>query len=208
MTDFDEFVSFYPNKSVLMVDFPPFGKSDKSILDWNIFTYAGMLMSLCEHLSIEKADFLGHSFGGRIAIIISAVKRSLVRSLVLVDSAGMKPRRKIRYYFRLFSFKIRRYLHLKTSGYGSKDYMALSPEMQQTFKSIVGTYLEVYAKKIFVPTLIVWGKKDKETPLYMAKRLNRLIKDSRLEIIDNGGHFSFLDCPLEFFSIVYQFLEE
>lgn len=90
---------------------------------------------------------------------------------------------------------------------GSSDYKALSPEMKETFKSIVNTFLEPYAKKMTVKTLIVWGNEDKETPLYMAKRLNRLIKNSRLLLLD-GGHFSFLDSPFVFYSEVNKFWEE
>ena len=59
---------------------------------------------------------------------------------------------------------------------GSKDYLALSSKMKKTFVNIVSTYLEKYAIHICVPTILFWGKKDKETPFYMAKRLNKLIK--------------------------------
>ena len=206
--DFDEFVSFYENRTIVLIDFPPFGKSGSNLKDWNIYTYVSMLISLCEHLKIDNADFLGHSFGGRIAIILSCVKCSLVHSCILVGSAGLKPKRSIKYRLNLAFFKLGKRLHMPVKGKASRDYKALSPEMKKTFKSIVNTHLNSYAKHMKVCTLIVWGREDKETPIYMAKRLNRYIKNSRLEIIENGGHFCFLDCPLEFFSIVYQFLKE
>lgn len=204
--DFDEFVSFYSDRTILAIDFPPFGQSGRDLRDWNIYTYVSMVISLCDFLNIESADFLGHSFGGRIAIILSCVKRSLVHSCILVGSAGMKPKRSLKYKLNLSIYKLKRRIGLKGKDRSSSDYRALSPAMKDTFKSIVNTHLDNYAKHMRVATLIVWGKNDRQTPLYMAKRLNKYIRYSRLEIIENGGHFSFLDCPLEFFSIVYEFL--
>lgn len=204
--DFEEFISFLPNRRILTIDFPPFGRSGSNLKDWNIYTYVSMVISLCEHLKINEADFLGHSFGGRIAIILSCVRRSLVHLCILVDSAGLKPKRSIKYKLNLSFYKLNRKLGLPVKDRSSADYKALSPAMKETFKSIVNTHLDNYAKHMKTCTLIVWGKNDKETPLYMAKRFNKLIKDSRLEIIENGGHFCFLECPLEFFSIIYEFL--
>ncbi len=206
-TIFDSIIKLLPRKSFLIVDLSPFGKSDKNIEDWNIFTYVGMLMSLCEHLHIEKCDILGHSFGGRIAIIFSAVKRSLVHSCILVDSAGMKPRRNLKIRLKILKYKINRKLGKNVENFGSSDYKSLSPGMKKTFNSIVNTYLEDYAKIMAVKTLIVWGDKDEDTPLYMAKRLNKLIKNSSLRVISDAGHFSFLDRPLEFARIVNEFWE-
>ena len=64
--------------------------------------------------------------------------------------------------------------------------------MKKTFVNIVNTFLEKYVININIPTIIFWGQKDKETPLYMAKRFKRLIKNSELVIIKNAGHFAYL----------------
>ncbi len=206
--DFNDFISLFSDRSILTIDFPPFGNSSKDIENWNIYTYVGMLMSLCEHLKIYNADFIGHSFGGRLLIILSAVKRTLVHSCILVDSAGMKPRRSLKYKCKLAGYKLARKMGLKVNRKGSVDYESLSPAMKETFKSIVNCYLEDYARKMSARTLIIWGGRDKETPLYMARRLNRLIKNSELKILDSGGHFSFLECKFEFYSTVNKFIKE
>lgn len=205
---FESIIENFPEKTFITVDFPPFGKSDKDIKEWNIFTYVGMFMSLCDHLKIEQCDVIGHSFGGRIAIITSAVKRSLVHSCILVDSAGLKPKRKINYYVKLWNFKIAKKLGKDTTRFGSQDYLKLSPEMKRTFKSVVNTHLDDYAKKIMVKTLLIWGRNDKETPLYMCNRLKKYIKNSHVKIIDNAGHFPFLDRPLQFCKVLNEFLED
>ena len=54
-------------------------------------------------------------------------------------------------------------------------------------------YLDNFLDKIENQTLIIFGEKDRETPLYMAKSLNAGIKNSSLKIIKNAGHFCFID---------------
>jgi pimeloyl-ACP methyl ester carboxylesterase len=41
----------------------------------------------------------------------------------------------------------------------------------------------------------VFGKEDRTTPLYMAKKLNQKIKNSKLIIIEDAGHFAFAEKP-------------
>ena len=78
--------------------------------------------------------------------------------------------------------------------------------MQESFKKIVSEHLDYALDKIENQTLIIFGEKDTETPLYMAKRLNAGIKNSKLKIIKNAGHFCFIDKPFEFNDCVREFL--
>lgn len=191
---------------VLELDFPPFGKSDEPN-GWNVFSYANMVISLCEHLKLTKCHILGHSFGGRIGILISAIKSSVeVDKLVLVDSAGLKPKRNLSYHLKNATYRMKKSLGLDVSNYGSPDYKLLSPNMKKTFSSIVSTHLEEYAKLIKQNTLIIVGENDTETPVYMAKRLNKLIKNSSLYIMKDTTHFCYLEKPYEFKKLVLNFL--
>lgn len=194
--------------SSLFIDFPPFGLSDKNIKGWSIFSYATMVVSLCEKLGIRKINLIGHSFGGRVAILVSVFCPSRVNKLVLVDSAGVKPRRGLSYHFKVWKYRMRRRLRLDTSNMGSCDYLALSDNMKKTFKNIVNTHLNDFLKDVKVPTLIVFGKNDKTTPLYMAKYLHKKIKNSKLILIDDAGHFCFDDNRYVFLKSVGAFLKE
>ena len=204
---FTSFVSLMPNKRFLLLDFPPFGKSNIEPVNWNIFTYANMVESLCKYCGIEKVDVIGHSFGGRVAIILSALRPYLINKCILVDSAGLKPKRSFKYYYKLISYKIAKKIGFVLSDAGSQDYKELSCEMKQVFKNIVNQYLDDYLPLIKKKTLIIYGKNDKETPIYMAKRLHKKIYGSKLEIIDDAGHFCFLDNLLTFYRLVDKFLE-
>ncbi len=191
--------------NTLELSFPPFGKSDEPV-NWNVFSYANMVISLCEHLNIKKAHFLGHSFGGRIAILIAIIQKELVDKLILVDSAGVKPRRRISYYLNNIRYKFRKGFGLSIEQFGSSDYKNLSPNMKRVFASIVSTHLEEYASMIKQNTLIVYGNEDKETPIYMAKRLNKLIKNSTLVILEDCSHFCYLEKPYEFCNLADEFV--
>ncbi len=39
-----------------------------------------------------------------------------------------------------------------------------------------------------VPTLIVWGREEKSIPLHTGQEMHRILKGSRLEILDEAGH--------------------
>ena len=80
--------------------------------------------------------------------------------------------------------------------------------MKQTFVKIVNCHQDNLAKKISIPTLLIFGENDKETPVYMAKRFNRLIKNSKLHILKNTGHFCFLNQPEVFYDLVIHFLKK
>lgn len=193
--------------SWLTVDFPPFGKSEEP-QNWTLFSYANMVLSLLEHLDIEKCNLIGHSFGGRIAILIASLRPNVVKKLMLIDSAGIKPKRKFSYYFYVFSYKLLKFLGYFPKNSGSRDYCNLSQNMKATFVSIVNTHLEEYCLQIDSPTVIVFGERDNETPIYMAKKLHKLIKNSKLYIIDGAGHFVFVDREIAFIEIARPFLRE
>src|SRR5437879_10153094 len=48
------------------------------------------------------------------------------------------------------------------------------------------------------PTLILWGREDKLIPLNFAERFHKEITGSRLEVIDNCGHMTHIECHTEF----------
>lgn len=191
----------------LFIDFSPFGRSDKNIKGWTIFSYATMVVSLCEKLNIRKINLIGHSFGGRVAILVSVFCPTRVNKLVLVDSAGVKPRRRFKYHFNVWKYRMRKRLKLNVEGIGSSDYIALNDDMKKTFKNIVNTHLNDFLKDIKAPTLIIFGKNDKTTPLYMARCLHKKISNSKLVLID-GGHFCFNDNRYLFIKSVSEFLKE
>ena len=186
----------------LFIDFPPFGDSEEPKGPLTIFDYADITQQIMERECFKRALLVGHSFGGRVAILIAS--RNLVRGLILAASAGMKVKHGVKYYYKIYKHKLCKRFGLKSNG-GSSDYKLLSKNMKKTFVNIVNTNLEKYAININVPCVLVWGKKDKDTPFYMAKKLNKLIKDSEIIAYKHSGHFCYVEKYAEFVAIINSF---
>lgn len=190
--------------TLLLIDFPPFEKSEEPKEVWILEDYVNLTYEIilkCKNeLNLKKIDLIAHSFGGRVALHLASSHASEINKLILLGSAGIKPKRGFKYLFNITKYKILKKISPKKAlKMGSNDYKKLSNIMKATFINIVNSDCTQLCKKVECKTLIIFGKNDKETPIYMAKKLNKLIKSSQLIIIDNAGHFVYLDnLPLVF----------
>lgn len=197
---------------IILLDFPPFGKSQKLNCAWSIDDYTQMVIQLLKILKVEKFNILAHSFGGRVAINLCCCYNCNVNKLILTGSAGLKPKRSLSYYFALAKYKLakrrlsKKNKYFQLNNFGSSDYKNLDSIMKQTFVKIVNFHQDKVLKNIKCPTLIVFGENDNETPMYMAKRFHKLIKNSTLLIFKNCSHFCFLEQTEKFYDVVKNFL--
>lgn len=209
ISSFKYFADILSNSfKVLNIDFPGFGQSREPLREYSVRDYANEIHNLILNLNIESYYVVAHSFGGRVALVLNDINSNMEK-LVLVDSAGIKPRFSLKKWLKIKKYKIYKKL-VKTrllnpkclEKFGSNDYKNLSENMRKTFVKVVNEDLSRYAKNINIDTLIVWGKNDKETPPYMAKRLKRYIKNSEIVWINNAGHFSYLDNQMLFLRMI------
>ncbi|MGN1259287.1 MAG: alpha/beta fold hydrolase [Christensenellales bacterium] len=208
---FGRVISVMPkNISYILIDFWGFGQSGEPSAPLSVYDYAKETIEIVNKLNVKNFSIIGHSFGGRIGIILASNYGKRIDKLVLVDSAGIVPRRSLLYKYKIWKFKKLKKKVDKgvlnkecLDKYGSDDYKVLSSVMKRTFVLVVNEDLLYLAKKIECKTYIIWGKDDTETPLYMAKRLNKSIKNSLLFVIAGAGHFSFLDKFDDFVYILY-----
>lgn len=205
--------------TVYNIDLPGFGASDEPEEVWGVENYTHCIESFVKQLGIESPSLAGHSFGGRISILFSS--RNDVDKLMLIDAAGVKPRRSIKYYAKVYSFKLMRKLYQLLLGKeraakrieemrarkGSADYSAASPMMRRVLSKCVNEDLKHVMPKIKAPTLLVWGELDTATPLRDAKIMERLIPDAGLVSFPGCGHYSFLDNPAQFAAVINSFLK-
>jgi len=192
---------------VTLLDFYGFGKTPMQKKPLFVRDYAESVIELINHYKMNDIILVGHSFGGRVAIYIASKFGYLLNKLILVDSAGLLPHRGIIYHYKVTKHKILRHFGI-THKAGSKDYQQLNSIEKQTFINVVNEDLTDLAKKITVPTLIFWGSKDKETAIYMAKKLKRIIYGSCLVMFKGAGHYSYLDEPDLFYKLTVIFLSE
>ena len=199
-------------RRTVAVDLPGFGQTPSPPYGYSLSDYVEFVLGVTEERCGGKADIIAHSFGGRIALKLAALYPDAVGKMLLVGCAGMKPVRKPSYYAKTACYKLLKKTAPRLSEkwkekFSSPDYLSLSPVMRESFVKIVNEHLESYLPAIKAPTLLVFGSEDKETPPYMAKRLNKNIKGSGLVFFEGCGHFCFLEQPRRFNAVAEEFFK-
>lgn len=188
------------NHTCICFDFFGFGKSKCVSKPLTLKDYKSAVVTSLKRLGYKKVDILAHSFGARVALMLASENEIEIGKMFLVGPAGIKPKFslktfiKIRFYkFLKFLSRLRLYPKAKLEKWGSDDYKNLSPEMKQTFKNVISVDLKDRLPKISAETFVVIGRNDCATPVYMGKILKKKIKNCRFEIVEDAGHFCFLE---------------
>lgn len=209
------------NFKVYLVDVVGFGKSDLPEHPLNTNDFGDFLQEFVNTLKIKNPILIGHSNGGRM--IINAVGRNIVnpKKVILIDSAGLKPKRKLGYYLKVGFYKtgkfflnllpntkkIKAFKEKLRNNVGSSDYKSSSNVLKETMKLIVNEDLSHLLPKINVPTLLFWGTLDDATPISDGRKMAKLIPDSGLIEYPGSTHFSYLENINNFNAVVNEFLK-
>jgi len=205
---------------VYALDLPGFGKSDKPEIPFNSQDYSRIVKKFMDLMEIKKATLIGHSFGGKVSIILAVNHPERVERLVLIDSAGIPPKRSIKYYLKVYSFKTLKFIYKLVFAwnkkeekmeafyrrFGSADYRNADGVMRKTLVKVVNEDLRPILKKVSCPALLIWGDKDEDTPIYMGKIMEKEIPDSSLVVLERAGHYSYLDDYFKFAAVLNAFL--
>ncbi len=201
---FDECDPFVKNFSTLKISFPP-NKSYASYQALSMLDYKNIVVNILKLLNIREPIVVCHSFGCRVALLLN--RDIAVKKLVICSGAGIKPRtKKLNGLNNTKKWLDNRDLHFK-NVLGSTDYLALKNIDKTTFKNVVNLDLKILVKDISCPTLIYWGKRDKETPMYVCSYFHKHIEKSRC-IFTNYGHFAYLENRQNFCYELKKFLGE
>jgi pimeloyl-ACP methyl ester carboxylesterase len=202
---------------VLAPDLPGFGFSESPPAAWGSAEYAGVVASLIENAGFERADILGHSFGGKVAVALASSRPELVRRLVVVaapvvrlpPAAGVQSRARgytvARKLAGLAPPLRDRILGWARDRYGSEDYKAAG-ELRSTFVKVVNEDWRTALKSLRSPLLLVYGERDPAVPLVVAREALAEAPSAELVVIEGAGHFPFLDDSDRFLDAVTRFL--
>ena len=206
--------------TVYIIDYPGFGETKFPDYDLTLDDYADLIIHFMEQLNIKSPNIIAHSFGGRIAILLTGKYKIKLNNLILIDSAGIKPKMTLKKKWRLKCYKtlqsLANYLPKKIKAkaktylfnkFSSSDYQALDTNMRNTFKNVINLDLTNYLKDITTNTLILWGEKDLDTPLRDAKIMHKKITNSELIIFPNCTHYCYLENTYVIIRIILCFLD-
>lgn len=194
---------------VIALDMPGFGKTSEPPEPWCVDDYVDFVMKFIESFGLVRFSVVVHSFGGRVFFKMNARENLpfTIERAVLIDSAGILPRKSFRQKLSLRCYKIgRAVMSTKVLHFlypdavdnmrrkrGSADYNSATPTMRATLVKVVNEDLEPLMHLVKCPTLLIWGDKDTATPLSDAKRMEELIPEAGLVVCEGAGHFSFAE---------------
>ncbi|WP_223701519.1 alpha/beta fold hydrolase [Sutcliffiella deserti] len=218
--------------TILAIDLPPFGKSEKS--KKFVYSYenlARVVILLLEKLFIKRTVLIGHSMGGQIALNVSNQKPELVEKVVLLCSSGYLKRlpnsivfsSKIPYFYLYLKYWLARKGPIQNLLNVVYDHSLIDDEMiegyvqpfydDQIFHALTrmirdreGDLAQEILKKIETPSLLIWGEEDKVVPLEVGKRLNRDLPNSNLITYKKTGHLLPEEKPLHVCDNIINFI--
>lgn len=204
---------------VLAMDLPGFGGSQPPQAVWNLDNYAHFVQKTLQKLRLGPLyTLVGHSNGGAIAIRAISLGALQPEKLVLLAAAGIRSggsgrRAALKVVAKTGNIatiwlpeRYRRSLRKRLYGVAGSD-MLVVPQLQETFKRSVRQDVQADAATIKLPTLLVYGAKDRAVPLAHGHKYRQIIANSKLEVLDNSGHFVHHEQPERLQQLVEDFLK-
>ena len=221
---------------VIRMDLPAFGiTGPNKNADYSIEAYTTFLHSFLEKLKLEKFHLAGNSLGGNIAWNYTADYPSKVEKLILVDASGLPTNKSQPAIFKmaktpilnsLFLYITPRFLIKKNIEEVYEDDSKITDELINRYHKMA---LRVGNRKAFIdraktdfkldaqvnleklksiqtPTLLIWGAKDLWIPLANGIRMNEILVNSKLEVLENSGHVPMEENPRESLKLMNDFL--
>jgi pimeloyl-ACP methyl ester carboxylesterase len=187
---------------VYLLDLPGFGKSDRPKRDLSLDNYATLVEKFLKEQGVDELYVFGHSFGGRVAIKLVLRKNLKIKKLILCNSSGIRKVKsqkskikteEVNFVKRVLSLPglkviyptLRKFFYYYVLR--NRDYIDY-PEIAGTYKKVIEEDLTLYLAEIDIPVLLIWGEKDKDTPIEHANIFKLRIDNSRLKIVKGEGH--------------------
>ncbi|SER19344.1 alpha/beta fold hydrolase [Piscibacillus halophilus] len=209
--------------SVLAIDLPGFGRSEKSKkFRYSFENYAKLVTHCMDHFNIDQAFLVGHSMGGQIVLNVAKNYPERVRKLVLLNSSGYLKRANRLFIWCSYLPFFPIYVHHHVNKHDVRqelenvlyDHSLITDQMITEYKRPLSDKLFYHSlirllrhregdlsskdlQLIDHPSLILWGKEDQVVSLRVGKRLHQELKSSQLVVFEQAGHLITEEKPME-----------
>ncbi len=187
----------------------------------SVDTFTDHVRKYLDWAGMDRATFVGNSFGGHIALDLAIRFPECVRALVLAGSSGLFERG---YEKGVPVRPSREWITDRIAAQVFHDASQIRPEMVEEVvetlassanrrrlvrlaKSAKRTHMGNKLHCISAPTLLIWGKQDQITPLDVAREFMEGIPDAELVLIDQCGHAPMIEQPSRFTTALSSFLD-
>jgi pimeloyl-ACP methyl ester carboxylesterase len=217
---------------VIVVDLPGHGESiSEKTLGYTMSEQAERVYSFVEAKDLKGFYLFGHSMGGAIALRYTGSHEETLKALILIDAMGLEKTKSDGVKLVERSDKnplydvcteermetLLRYSLHKPPYIPDiiKEAMLKEKCERRDLEKIL--YEDMYkdvcclndiAKRIHIPTLILWGEKDRMTHIDNATLFHDTIKNSQLVILKEIGHVPILEDPEHTADEVESFIRE
>jgi 2-hydroxymuconate-semialdehyde hydrolase len=215
---------------IVAPDLAGFGFTDRPEgMEYNLNNWVQQTADLFEALKIEKANLVGNSFGGALALAVAIKYPGLVNKLVLMGSMGvsfpitygldrvwgyepsqanMEELLEIFTYDHSFSTKElvkTRYESSIQPGFQESFSSMFPAPRQRSVEKMAGN--ENYIRNIPHETLIIHGREDRVIPIETSFRLLKLIDKAQLHVFGHSGHWTQIEHAKEFADLLLNFFK-
>ena len=218
-----------PHCHVIAPDVVGFGYTERPPqFDYSLDGWTGFLCGFMDALGIERADFVGNSFGGGLTLAMAARHPARVRRMVMMGAAGLEfeltpgldavwgyepSPAAMRGLMSLFAYD---QSLIKDDLVQSRYEASIRPGYQEAYSQLFpaprGRHIKRLAtpeddiRRIAQPALIVHGREDRIVPVESSIRLHQLLKHSELHVFGECGHWTQVEKAGPFGDLVEQFL--
>lgn len=202
-------------RRVIRFDLPAFGLTGPHPNnDYSVAAYVRFVGGVADKLGVKQFVLVGNSLGGQIAWATALAQPQRVSKLVLVDAAGYPfQSSSVPIGFRIARVPGLRVLmeHVLPRGIVASSVRNVYGDSEKVTSELIDRYYdltlrsgnrqalayrldqrmsgdEAHIKDLKLPTLILWGAKDKLIPLDNAQRFASDIRASKLVVFDTLGH--------------------
>lgn len=189
------------------------------------------LVELINDLELKKVNMIGHSLGGKVAMLFALENPILLNKLVVVDIAPRKYPPNLEHQMlidamlkvdfssahsrsdiekqlepNIRSLKLRQFL-LKNIYWKEKETMAWRVNLPILKESLSSVQEEIITnKKCLNPVLMVRGGLSNYVTDADISEMIRLFPNTTVRTIANASHWVHADAPGEFYTLVHEFL--
>jgi pimeloyl-ACP methyl ester carboxylesterase len=219
LSNFKDLIDHFGHSAKVVVPILPL--YELNLLDTTVSGLAKYVHRFIELRDYKNIHLLGNSLGGHVGLVYSLNHPERVKTITLTGSSGLFENGMGETYPKRGNYEFIK----KKTEHTFYDPKVASKELVDEVFEIVNTRMKAIKiislaksairhnlgdelREIKAPTLLIWGKNDTVTPPMVAEEFHRLIPHSELHYIDHCGHAPMMEVPVEFNSILDEFLKK